>query len=208
MSANADGEKADEAKETTDDRPNCKLCGQKYDIDKAPMMEDKVPIPAALAKLISSEQAAADEKIADVERARQKRTKLIRAFAKSMGQRFRMSLDVEEDPRNDKHMNELFFYDPTDIDRKSKIYLGVKITKDQQEELSDASWEMGDAIQALEEADNSYKEVLRNIANELGWSYRPLMLDKGNFIAPDLLDNVRKQTEEKVKKEQEKKCKR
>ena len=198
---------AAKAAETKDDRPGCPYCGQKYDVDTCPPVPTQLPIPSAKAKLLAKRQATIDDSIATVEELRLKRMKAVNRVAKSKGLEFRVNLDIETDPREKEHLGEVFFRDPEDQTGKTKIYLGVKAIKEHLDELKALSWELGDAVEKLEEMSNNYKGDLRLIANELGWIHRPIQLDgRGNLVAQSWVNDQIKATEERVRKElQEKK---
>ena len=191
--------------EEKDGRPNCPLCGQHYNVDERPTLPEKMPIPAGQGKLITNEQLKADEAIAAIEKINLERLKTINAMAKTHKMPFRVNLNVEDDPREKTHQDEFYFRDP--LDTEVKIWLHKKITAEERVKLDELNWTAAQAYEDAEEANNSYKETLRQIANTMGWYARPLIMSQGNFIAPNVIEEAVKRAKEEEQKKHEGKTK-
>jgi hypothetical protein len=197
--------KEKEMENEKDGRPNCPLCGQHYDVDKRPTLPEKMPIPAGQAKLIVNEQLKADEAIAAIEKINLERLKAVNSMAKAHKMPYRVNLNVEDDPREPEHQDEFYFRDPLDVE--DKIWLHVKITKEERNQLDEMNWKAAQAYEDADEANNSYKEVLRGIAGTMGWYARPLVMSQGNFIAPNVIEEAVKRAKEEEQKKHEGKTK-
>lgn len=196
--------KEEESSDKKDDRPDCPLCTQKYDPDKSPILQSRVPVPMSKVKLLISEQSIVDEAVANWERIKTKRRRMVNRSAKELHLRYRSNLAVEADPRITKHANEYFFWESGSAD--IKVYLGVEMKEEDLKELDGILWEMGERADDIEEATNEYNRVLREISNQLNWPHRPILFDgKGHFIAQDAIKEAIKEDKER---EEERKKKR
>jgi len=195
-------EEAAKAAETKDDRPLCPFCAQHYDVDKAPTVKTTQPLPAVKVKQLSKKQAVVDDWIATVQDLGDKKRDLVNRIAKAHGLEYMNGLGVENDPREEQHLGELFIFAPEDATGKTKVHLKFKATKDEIAELKAISWELEAAISKMQKANLALNKCLTGIANDLEWIHRPVLQDgKGNLIAQSWVEEQIKNAREEGKKE-------
>lgn len=193
-------EKPEQKPEAKDERPQCVYCNQKYDSENVPAIQTKLPIPVSKWKLLLNEQAKVDDAEAEMERVRLNISKQLHQNARELSLQYHVGLEVENDPPRkgeEDHQGEFYFYDP--MNPRQKVYLGVKLKPEQSKVLTDLWWDFGSEVEKVREARVKHFNVLVQVANACGWGFRPIITDRGSFIAPDVIEETLKKAEESWK---------
>lgn len=182
----------------------CLYCGQKVDDEvlASQFIETKQPIPRSLWALQTQDQSRIDDALAASERARLKVSKRVKVLARKHALNYMYGLGVEM--AAGKHQWEFFCTDPMD---KKPVYMGKSLSKEEQAEISSLHWELANCDNDLQDAHLDYKDTLCEIARDCMWGFRPIKVDRGYLVAPDLIDEAykrgKKAVENKIEREKE-----
>lgn len=205
-------DKEPEKVEKKDDRPDCVYCGGKIDHDlkdKLPV-KDRMPVPKRQWLLIGNEQNRINNANVQVEKANLKLSDKVNEFAKNHGltmhPNFQVLMHASEEDK--EHEHEFYILDA--VTREPK-YLGRKLNEKQVAEIKRLMWAIGDAAQAVAMARSNYNETIVKVAATCEWFFAPIITERGNFMAPDLLkdavDRAKEKWDEDQKKKEEQACK-
>lgn len=199
--------KAPEAKEETkDERPLCVLCNQHVNPE---ILEDqdvklKVKIPRSKWNLITAKQAAINRCDVAAEEVKVKIMEMTNKLARAHGITFMVGLGIEvEPPKGEDEVNNQWGFYTQDAVTQKKYYLGKKIDPEEQKILGDLWWDFGSKIEDTNRASLENFKTMVDVAEMMGWGFRPIRVDQGHFIADSRIKEMEKAAEERGKKKAE-----